>query len=60
MLFSFSFIKLIGDISVGFDAFLLNNENFFFASTSYNNSTCLIKSSASGDLPFSLNSFIYL
>jgi hypothetical protein len=60
MLFSFSLIKLIGEISVGFDKFLLNNENFFFASTSDKSSTCFIKSSASGDLLFSASSLIYL
>jgi hypothetical protein len=53
-------IKLIGDISVGFATFLLKRENFFFASTSDNNSTCLIRSSASGERPFSASSFIYL
>ena len=34
--FSFSLIKLIGAISVGFVDFLLNKENLIFASSSVN------------------------
>ena len=50
----------MGAISVGLVDFLLNKENFFFASSSDNLYVCFIKSSASGDLPLTLNSLIYL